>query len=144
MIKLEKDDLVQLTTGYIVEIFEDQDKEPYIGFDVNDGESIKFKLSEIECFKKANIEPCGGDNINYWIFYTGIGYKNNTRENIAQWARYTLQDTFFDRTIEQIIVNHMYFATDSGNYKHYYNGDTYILFNHFDKLPEDMQYDAMQ
>lgn len=142
MIKLESKDLVQLTTGYIVEIVDNQYIEPFIGLDVNDGLEIKFTMSEVECVKKYKLEPCGGDKVNYWLFYTGSGYRNATKENIAQWARYVLQDIFFDMTVEQIMNKHIYWGTESGSYKSFYNGDTYVLYNSLEKLPEDMQYDA--
>lgn len=144
MIKLEQKDLIQLTTGYIVELFDNQYKEPYTGYDVNDGEPITFKDSEIECIKKYGLESCGGDDINYWMFYTGPGYLNNTRENIAHWARYVLQNIFFDMSIEEIINKHIYWGTDEGKFKSFYNGDTYILYKDLNKLPENMQYDAQQ
>jgi hypothetical protein len=144
MIKLEKDDLVQLTTSYIVEIFDNQTNEPCIGFDVNTGEIVRFKFSEIECVKKAKLEPCGSDDFNYWMFYTGPGYPNNTKENIAHWARYVLQNIFFDMSIEEIINKHIYWGTDDGKFNTFYNGDTYILYKDLNKLSEDMQYDAQQ
>ena len=141
-ITVEVGDMISLTTGYTVEIITDQNGEPYSGTDVNDGEEITFNEKDIECIKKSYIRPCGGDNENYWLFYTGHGYKTR-KIDIANWARYELPNLFFDMSNDEIIKNHIYWGTDkSSHFRAMYNGDTYVLYYNINALPEDLRQDA--
>ena len=138
---VEVGDKVSLNSGYIVEIIEEQNSEPYIGADVNDGESISFYKKDINCIKKSYVKPCGGDYENYWYFYTGAGYKTK-QIDIANWARYELSSLFFDMSDEEIIKNHIFWGTESMSFNAFYNGDTFVLYYNIDSLPEDIKKDA--
>lgn len=143
-LRIENGDKINLKIGYIVDIIEDQSSEPYTGLDVNNGDEITFRDKDIECIKKSYIKPDGGDNENYWFFYCGNGYKVS-KLAIANWARYELENLFFDMTEDEIMRRHIYWATDEGiSYHGIYNGDTYVLFYNMNHLPEDLKYDAMQ
>lgn len=141
-IMIEAGDRINLTTGYIVEIIQDQVSEPYSGSNLNNGEEITFKENEIECIKKNYVKPCGGDMENYWFFYCGAGYKTRLID-IANYARYEFENLFFDMTVEEIMKNHIYWGTDeSTHFKAMYNGDTFILYYNINALPEDLKADA--
>ena len=43
---------------------------------------------------------------------------------------------------EDIKRDYMYWGTDSGNYEGFYNGDTWIVYDNIDLLPEGMKADA--
>jgi len=85
---------------------------------------------------------CGGDETNYYLFYTGpSGYDYNSCENIAKFAKEKFS-SMKDMPDEEIMHKHIYWATDSFGYKGMYNGDTYVLFDDADKLPDDLKADA--
>ena len=138
-ISLEPGDQINLTTGYIVEIIDDLEKEPYEGADLNTGELIPFTKKEIECIKKSYIKPDGGDRENYWYFYCAKGI---TPTIIANYARFEFEELFFDMSIETIINRHIYWGTDNFQFNGNYNGDTYVLYNNLNLLPEDLKKDA--
>ena len=138
MILLEEDDLVKLNKGSMVRISEPRDKEPYFGDDYH--YSVEFYEHEISCIAKHNVKPNGGDDTNYWLFYTGSGCNQHNKFNIANWAKFYLRE-FNDMSIDQIMT-HIYWGTESSQYKHMYNGDTFVLYIDLKRLPEDMQYDA--
>lgn len=99
-----------------------------------------------ESFKESlGATPCGGDNKNYYMFYTGGGgdYSNNTVEAIAKFGQEHFPN-FKDLGFEDIKNFHVYWGTDeSRGYESFYNGDTYVLFDDIEKLPEDMKKDAL-
>lgn len=138
---IEDGDKINLKTGYIVDIIEDQSSEPYRGLDVNNGDEITFREKDIECIKKSYIKPVGGDGENYWYFYCGSGYKTSDIA-IANWARYELENIFFEMSEDEIIRHHLYWGTEGPNFKASYNGDTYVLFNNINQLPEELRADA--
>lgn len=86
-------------------------------------------------------EVCGGDGENYWYFYSGCGYENNSSDNIAAFAKENL-DYFKDMSVEDIRDNHIYWGTDGPRFHGLYNGDTNVLFGDPDKLPEAQREDA--
>lgn len=90
------------------------------------------------------VEVCGGDKINYLMFYTSNygTYKDNTADNIAQYGKEHLEG-LKDLSIEEIKDKHLYWASEIG-YHSAYNGDTYVLFDDIEKLPEDMKQDAIE
>lgn len=87
--------------------------------------------------------PCGGDDKNYYMFYVdNYGtYKNNTAERIAEFGKKNFPN-FKDLGFEDIKNFHMYWATEGSGYESFYNGDTYVLFDDIEKLPEDKKNDA--
>lgn len=86
-------------------------------------------------------EVCGGDGENYWYFYSGGGYENNSSDNIAVFAKENL-DYFKDMSVEDIRDNHIYWGTDGPRFHGLYNGDTNVLFGDPDKLPKAQREDA--
>lgn len=140
-LEIEDGDKINLKTGYIVDIIENQYNEPYKGLDVNNGDEITFYYKDVECIKKSYIKPDGGDNDNYWFFYCGPGYKTS-KLAIAHWARYELENIFFDMSEDEIMKNHIYWGSEGPNFKAMYNGDTFILFANLNQLPEDLKADA--
>lgn len=90
------------------------------------------------------VEVCGGDKTNYLMFYTSNygTYKDNTADNIAQYGKEHLEG-LKDLSIEEIKNKHLYWASEIG-YHSAYNGDTYVLFDDIEKLPEDMKQDAIE
>ena len=143
--EIEALDEVQLLDGTKLHILEDQFKEPFNGYTFNDNNVTEFKITDIDCYSKHFMAPVGGDKTNYWMFYTGPGYKT-TKENIANWAKFTIPE-FKDMSIDEIIKLHIYFGTDEcshyGIYKAFYNGDTYILYNNINELSPEYKEDAL-
>ena len=45
---------------------------------------------------------------------------------------------------DEIIHKHLYWANESQLYNGIYNGDTFILFNDINLLPEDFKLDAIK
>lgn len=88
-------------------------------------------------------QVCGGDGQNYWYFYSGGGYGNNSPANIAQWAKENI-DYFKDKSVDDIRENHVYWGTESSRFHGFYNGDTNVLFGDPDKLPERQRMDAYE
>lgn len=134
-------DLVQLLSGTVVEITDDLSDEPYFGYDLDTGDKVEFYFADIDCYKKAKINLCGGDNSNYFMFYTGPGY-GISKEDIANWGKFVYNNLFGDMSIEEIMHKHIYWATDSMNYASMYNGDTWVLYNNITLLPTDKRIDA--
>lgn len=92
----------------------------------------------------VELKPDGGDKTNYFIFYTDNygGYKDNTADNIAQYGKEHLEG-LKDLSLEEIKDKHLYWGTETG-FNAFYNGDTYVLFDDIEKLPEDMKKDAYE
>lgn len=139
MISLEEKDLIRLLSGEILE-FVGESNNNITGINES-GEIVRFRHEYIDCVKKSNIKPCGENNESYWMFYTGPGYKNVTRETVADYARFELS-AFKDMDSEEIMHKHLYWGTESAEFKEYYNGDTFILFTNLNTLPEKMRLDA--
>ena len=60
MITLEEKDLIKLLNGEILE-FVSESNNTITG--INEyGEIVKFRHADIDCVKKSNIKPCGGNN----------------------------------------------------------------------------------
>ena len=91
--------------------------------------------------KKYSVDHCRVDQIKYQTFYSGYGYKA-TPSTISEWTKYEFPNLFLNVTDEEIIHNHIYWATNSANYMGTYNGDTYVLFHNMRKLSEEMNHDA--
>lgn len=86
----------------------------------------------------------GGDKENLFYFYTGgSSYKDNTIENIAAYAQEHF-DSCRGKTVEEIESKHIFWGTESSSFHGLYNGDTYILFDDIEKLPKDVQQDALK
>lgn len=94
------------------------------------------------------IKPNGGD-INWAGFYCGNEYPKEIQDIMVK----DIQDFMikyaklaFPRlswmSDEEIRRNHMYWGTDSTSYKGFYNGDTWIVYDNIDLLPEGMKIDA--
>lgn len=92
----------------------------------------------------VELKPDGGDKTNYFMFYTSNNgtYKDNTADNIAQYGKEHL-DGLKDLSLEEIKDKHIYWGTETG-FNAFYNGDTYVLFDDIEKLPEDMKKDAYE
>lgn len=92
----------------------------------------------------VELKPDGGDKTNYFMFYTDNygGYKDNTADNIAQYGKEHLEG-LKDLSLEEIKDKHLYWGTETG-FNAFYNGDTYVLFDDIEKLPEDMKKDAYE
>lgn len=136
-------DKVQIKVGNVLEIIADQPKDgPYTGADIMTGEPITFNKDNIACIKKSYIKSCGGDGTNFWMFYTGASYKTSLID-VVHYAWFELTDIFGNMSEEEIIKNHIYWGSDeSYGMKGAYNGDTYILYNNINALPQDYQFDA--
>lgn len=85
--------------------------------------------------------PCGGDDNNYYMFYCGHGYEHNSYETIAQFAREKFPH-LKDLSDQEIKDKHIYWGTESPSFEAMYNGDTFVLFDDADKLPDDKKADA--
>ena len=72
---------------------------------------------------------CGG-NEHYKMFYTGPGYPEVTESVIKDYGL-------------AVGMKHHYWATESSCYAGMYNGDTYVLYDDINNLPESFQQDAM-
>lgn len=110
---------------------------------------IEENPDELNESKKLNetidLKPDGGDKKNWFAFYTGLqggSYSNNTQDNIAQFGKENLEG-LKDLSIEEIKDSHMYWGSEYG-FHSFYNGDTFILFDDIEKLPEDMKKDAYE
>lgn len=74
------------------------------------------------------IQPTGGDQKNYWLFYAGPGYPS--RKEVEKFAK--------DKGCTGI-----YFGTDEGTeFEGFYNGDTWIIYKDANKLPKGFKEDA--
>lgn len=100
--------------------------------------------------EKSKAQPCGSiDNTrNHYMFYTGGGgsYTNNTSDEIAKFGKEHF-DSMKDMSLDEIKDKHIYWGSDEAvgyGLKGLYNGDTYVLFDDLEKLPKDMQHDAMK
>lgn len=103
-----------------------------------------LRLKEVKVVKEdlSVATPCGGDESNYYFFYCdAIDYEQNTPENIAQFGKEHLSG-LKNMSTEEIISKHLFFGTEGMYFKAFYNGDTYILFDDIEKLPEDIKEDA--
>ena len=114
--------------------FEEADKE--------DEEHFKAYMKEIEkadAEKKRNkydtvninedkLQPQGGVEGKYHIFYTGQGY-NVTADDVLEYGK-------------TVGMSHVYWGTDAVNFSGSYNGDTYVLYEDIENLPESYQEDA--
>lgn len=98
-------------------------------------------MAKISRAERTLPDVCGGDGTNYWYFYSGSSYPNNSRESIAAYAKEHFEP-FKDMDVDMIANDHMYWGTDACNFKGCYNGDTNILFGDADKLPEALREDA--
>ena len=106
--------------------------------DVNIDENKKLN-------ETIDLKPDGGDKKNWFAFYTGLqgdSYSNNTQDNIAQFGKENLEG-LKDLSIEEIKDSHIYWGSEHG-FHGFYNGDTFILFDDIEKLPEDMKKDAYE
>lgn len=75
------------------------------------------------------MKPNGGDGVNWAMFYSGPQYP--TPDQVKSWGR-------------EHGMNNFYWATDeSAGYKGMYNGDTNVVFNDPDKMPETYKQDAL-
>lgn len=94
--------------------------------------------------ESVELKPDGGDKTNYFMFYTDNygGYKDNTADNIAQYGKEHLEG-LKNLSLEEIKDKHIYWGTETG-FNAFYNGDTYVLFDDIEKLPEDMKKDAYE
>ena len=104
----------------------------------------KEMAEESKKTESVELKPDGGDKTNYFMFYTdnyGV-YKDNTADNIAQYGKEHLEG-LKDLSLEEIKDKHLYWGTETG-FNAFYNGDTYVLFDDIEKLPEDMKKDAYE
>ena len=81
--------------------------------------------------------PCGGDEENVYMFYT---YSSdgllNTEEAVAEFGKAHFESCR-DLPVNEIIDKHIYWATEPR-----YNGDTFVLFDDFEKLDDFFKEDA--
>ena len=92
----------------------------------------------------SKVAVAGGDGSNLYYFYTGSSsYKDNSIENIAAFAQQNF-DSCKGKSVEDIESKHIFWGTEGGGYKGFYNGDTYVLFDDVEKLPEDVKQDALK
>lgn len=90
---------------------------------------ISVKENDPEPFKEYNgLKPDGGENGKYYMFYVGAGY-DRTRDDILEYG-------------SEVGMSHTYFGSDSAGYNGFYNGDTVVLYENLEDLPELMQKDA--
>lgn len=91
----------------------------------------------------SKVAVAGGDGSNLYYFYTGSStYKNNSIENIAAFAQQNF-DSCKGKSVEDIEAKHIFWGTEGSGYKGFYNGDTYVLFDDINKLPQDIKQDAL-
>jgi len=83
--------------------------------------------------------PCGGDQ-NFYYFYCGHCYGNNTYTTIAEFAKEHIAN-LKDAPIDEIVDQHIYWGSEYG-FHSFYNGDSFILYDDIAKLPSDMRMDA--
>ena len=88
----------------------------------------------------SKAESCGGDGKNYFMFYCGGGYENNTPDKIAEFAKEHIEN-LKDTPVEEIKSDHLYWGSEYG-YHGFYNGDTYVLYDKREDLPKNMRFDA--
>ena len=124
--------------------------EPYVTFHKSKKELYRW-LAAFECdhgeavtVKDISEEPnvCGGDD-NMKMFYTSCygGYEHHTSREIAQWGKNNLPG-LKDLSLDEIEYSHIYWGTEGPNYKGFYNGDTYVLFDDINKLDKPYKEDA--
>ena len=88
---------------------------------------------------------CGGNkDAGMTYFYSGWSdlYAHNTEDEIAAYAKANMP-AFKDMDIDEIKDGHIYWGTDGPMYKGFYNGDTYVLFEDIEKLPDAEKQDAL-
>jgi hypothetical protein len=78
--------------------------------------------------RPSKITPAGGEAGKWHAFYTGPGY-NVTKDDVLRYG-------------EGVGMSKVYWATEASNYSGHYNGDTYILYEDKENLPEAMRPDA--
>ena len=130
-----------LNRNALIEIYRDQVTEPFTGKLYEDDIEITFASLDIEEVITPRIDIYGSDGINYWMFYTGDNY-NISKRDIAKYAIHALSDIFGSMSIDTIMSKHIYFGSNSSVYNAIYNGDTYVLFKDYQKLPEKYKLDA--
>lgn len=90
----------------------------------------------------SKVAVAGGDGSNLFYFYTGSSsYKDNSVENIAAFAQERFESCK-DKSVEEIASKHIFWGTEGPSFNGFYNGDTYVLFDDIQKLPEDVKKDA--
>lgn len=127
-------------SGFTKESFNDDYIEDDEDYDDDEYLDENKKLNE-----NIELKPDGGDKKNWFAFYTslqGNSYSNNTQDNIAQFGKENLEG-LKDLSIEEIKDFHMYWGSEYG-FHSFYNGDTFILFDNIEKLPENMKKDAYE
>ena len=85
--------------------------------------------------------PYGGDGLNYYMFYCGADYKCNSVDAIAAYAKEMLTG-LKNLTLKEIKLKHMYWGSEGLFFKGVYNGDTWVVFDKIDELPQSMMLDA--
>ena len=98
---------------------------------------INLGLKEIEP-NIENVEVVGGDRENSWYFYP----ENNSYLEIATWAKQKVGGIFENMPLDEIMNKHMFFGSDTGFSKGFYNGDTIVLYKDIDALEENVKQDA--
>ena len=90
----------------------------------------------------SKVSIAGGDSQNLFYFYTGSqSYRDNSVENIAAFAQERF-DSCKGKSVEEIESKHIFWGTEGPSFKGFYNGDTYVLFDDINKLPESVKQDA--
>lgn len=102
-------------------------------------------MSERKIGDASKVQIAGGDDSNYYMFYVSnysSSYDGNSLENIAAFAQEKF-DSCAGKSVEEISAKHIFWGTDSSEFRAFYNGDTYILFDDIRKLPKNIREDAM-
>lgn len=111
----------------------------------NSDEEADSILEAIEQHKEsyrldAIIKPDGGE-LSWAGFYCLRNYPGNIVDYIVKYAKLAFPRLSW-MSDEDIKRDYMYWGTDSGNYEGFYNGDTWIVYDNIDLLPEGMKADA--
>lgn len=103
---------------------------------------LNEKIMAREMGDASKVAVAGGDGSNLFYFYTGSSlYKDNSVENIAAFAQKRF-DSCKDKSVDEIASKHIFWGTEGPSFNGFYNGDTYVLFDDIQKLPEDVKKDA--
>lgn len=79
--------------------------------------------------EENTIKPNGGVAGKYYMFYAGAGYPSH--DEVIQFGK-------------KVGMSHIYFGSEGAAYHGIYNGDTNVLYEKLDDLPEAMRKDAEQ
>lgn len=143
------DEPLEVGKSYLIDVYEIPEEfwdKPGTGYGIDEdnpyymviNHKIEEPLEESKNIFKA--KPYGGDKNNFYYFYVE---PDNSIENIIAFAKENF-DSCKDKSPEEIEAKHMFWGTDGIGFEEFYNGDTFVLFDDINKLPETIKQDALR